>query len=89
VRVIDPREQHAGRVCSECGQVLPRPCPEDAPPLRGEKLAPIRRRPECGAILPRTGEPCGRIPGHRDSHRSRWVMDDEARRRRSAGYLGA
>lgn len=39
-------------------------------------------RPECGAWMPNARELCARRPGHRDSHRSRWVMDDEARRRR-------
>lgn len=42
--------------------------------------------PVCGALMPLTGELCGRRVGHKDSHRSRWVMDDEARRRRGQGY---
>ncbi len=44
-------------------------------------------RPECGYTMPITRERCARRPGHRDSHRSRWVLDEEARRRRGEGYI--
>ncbi len=46
-------------------------------------------RPECGYLMPYIKERCARRPGHRDSHRSRWTLDDEARRRRRHGYISA
>jgi hypothetical protein len=39
-------------------------------------------RAECGYLMPHAKERCARKPGHADSHRSRWVMDDTARRKR-------
>jgi hypothetical protein len=36
----------------------------------------------CGAWMPFAKERCARRPGHRGSHRSRYVMDSEARMRR-------
>jgi hypothetical protein len=45
-------------------------------------------RKECGAWMPIARERCARRPGHTESHRSRWVMDETARRRRGEGYCG-
>jgi hypothetical protein len=33
----------------------------------------------CGAWMPYNRERCARRPGHRDSHRSRWSMDNACR----------
>lgn len=38
-------------------------------------------RPRCARWMPRVGQPCGRFAGHRDSCRSRALMDEEAARR--------
>jgi hypothetical protein len=56
--------------------------------------APTKRadRPLCGAILPYTGETCARYAGHAGGkgggHRSRWVMDNDARARRGKWAAG-
>ena len=41
------------------------------------------RRVRCGVLLPLVGEPCYRLPGHRDSHRSEAAMKEDAARRRT------
>jgi hypothetical protein len=53
--------------------------------LRGERLLDRHRkeRPICGAAM-RYNETCARTAGHRDSHRSRTVMDTD-RASRQAG----
>ena len=58
-------------------------------PLRGmhAHIEPIREakvRPTCGVMMPLVGEPCARMPGHLDSHRSRVVMDTDKAMRASA-----
>jgi len=42
-------------------------------------------KPRCAKWMPILKVTCGRRPGHRDSCRSRQVMDDEARRRWAGG----
>ena len=55
--------------------------------LRGAKYAPEPVAPAvCGAPM-WYGETCARMPGHRDSHRSRMVMDADAERRRGRGRV--
>lgn len=58
---------------------------------RGGALRLMNRRPAgkrhvcaevCGAWMPLAKERCARAPGHLGSHRSRYVMDSEARMRR-------
>lgn len=41
------------------------------------------RRVRCGFLLPYVGEPCYRLPGHHDSHRSEAAMRGDAARRRT------
>ncbi len=61
-------------------------------PLTDSDRAKRRRRTErekaaardaCGFVM-RTGVPCARVHGHGDGHASRYAMDTEAARRRSA-----
>ncbi len=55
--------------------------------LRGEKLAEkYPMRPVCGAAM-MYDETCGRVKGHRPSHRSRTIMDADAARRRPRSHL--
>ncbi len=44
-----------------------------------------RGAPRCGAVMPVLGETCARTAGHRDSHRSRYDLDNQIRARR-AGF---
>lgn len=49
---------------------------------RAERVRGVRKeRPACGVIMQFVGQPCGRKPGHRDSHRSRASMDADMRSR--------
>src|SRR5260221_2122517 len=56
-----------------------------APQPRGPLPVGSRTRyddlPRCGAVS-RFGEPCHRLPGHRDTHRSRASMAEDNRRSR-------
>jgi hypothetical protein len=54
-----------------------------AVPLREKDRRRKERREQtiCGAFMPLVREPCARIPGHRDSHRSRRSMTDDSKRR--------
>ncbi len=40
-------------------------------------------KPVCGALLPLAQTLCARRPGHKDSHRSREVMDADTKMRRT------
>jgi hypothetical protein len=52
-----------------------------APPIneRGRAVVEV---PRCGALMRMIDEPCHRLPGHADSHRSRAVMERDSERRR-------
>lgn len=58
--------------------------------LPRQPLAETRRkdRPICGALLGIIKEPCARMPGHTDSHRSKEAMENAAKARRSNRPLG-
>jgi len=43
-----------------------------------------KERPVCGAFMPLAETTCARNPGHRDSHRSREVMDNDMAVRRAS-----
>jgi hypothetical protein len=40
-------------------------------------LALVRVRPRCASWMPVAGEPCARLQGHRDAHRTRAVLDHD------------
>lgn len=81
MRVIQAAEQRPWRrTCPTCGHVI-EPTLTVVPDIEPE----VTRRVAdvCGATMPKTGEACGRRAGHQDAHRSRYVMDGTARRRRA------
>lgn len=42
-----------------------------------ESDKPRNRAARCGAWMPQAKEPCARIAGHRDSHRTRFALDND------------
>lgn len=80
MRIINAAEQRPWtRRCPTCGHGEGEPDIAEVVVI----APPVQRRigPTCGKLMPQTGEMCARKVGHADSHRSRWVMDDEAMRR--------
>ena len=96
VQAAKPQVAGSGRVstpvlgpiaCINCGQRVMWRRVDGFWRLKDEDGAKHRcPKPLCGVLLRRTGEPCARSAGHAGGngggHRSRYVMDNDARMRR-------